>query len=66
MAARALHGERKFCPQVLPNVDPIGKRLLIEQLIPGVTKLGPPLEWAIVGVYHNVRSGGRVVTITWK
>jgi putative ABC transport system permease protein len=40
------------------NIDPIGKRLVIEQLIPGVTKLGPPLEWEIVGVYHNVRSGG--------
>jgi predicted permease len=46
---------RKF----LPGTDPIGKRLLIEQLIPGVTKLGPTQDWEIVGVYHNVRSGGR-------
>ena len=38
--------------------DPLGKRLLIEQLIPGVTKLGPSLEWEVVGVIHNVRSGG--------
>jgi len=38
--------------------DPIGKRLVIEQLIPGVTKLGPSLEWEVVGVIHNVRSGG--------
>jgi len=59
MAARALPWlNENFARKFLPNVDPIGKRLLIEQLIPGVTKLGPPLEWAIVGVYHNVRSGG--------
>jgi len=31
---------------------------VVEQLIPGVTKLGPPVEWQIVGVYHNVRSRG--------
>jgi len=47
-----------FARKFLPNIDPIGKRLVIEQLIPGVTKLGPSLEWEIVGVYHNVRSGG--------
>ncbi len=38
--------------------DAIGKRLLVQQLIPGVTKLGPPVEWEVVGVIHNVRSGG--------
>jgi putative ABC transport system permease protein len=38
--------------------DPLGKRLVIEQLIPGVTKLGPAVEWEVVGVIHNVRSGG--------
>ena len=30
----------------------------IEQLIPGVTKLGPAVEWQIVGVYNSVRNGG--------
>jgi putative ABC transport system permease protein len=30
----------------------------VEQLIPGVTKLGPPVEWQIIGVSHNVRSRG--------
>jgi len=47
-----------FVRKFLTGVDPIGKRLLIEQLIPGVTKLGPTQDWEIVGVYHNVRSGG--------
>ena len=31
---------------------------LVEQLIPGVTKLGPAVEWQIVGVYDSVRNGG--------
>lgn len=47
-----------FVRRYLTGVDPLGKRLLIEQLIPGVTKLGPTQDWQIVGVYHNVRSGG--------
>ena len=39
----------------LGGADPLQQRLLVEQLIPGVTKLGPPVEWQIVGVFHNVR-----------
>ena len=31
---------------------------MIEQLIPGVTRLGPAVEWQIVGVYRDVRNGG--------
>src|SRR5262249_24882032 len=30
-----------------------------EELIAGVTKLGPPLEWQIVGVFHTVLNGDR-------
>jgi putative ABC transport system permease protein len=37
--------------------DPIGQRLMVEQLYPGATKLGPPQAWQIVGVYHDVRGG---------
>ena len=40
-----------------PKVDPIGKHLMVEQLIPGVTKLGPYQSWEIVGVFHDVRGG---------
>jgi putative ABC transport system permease protein len=46
-----------FVRRFLPGTEPLGKRLIIEQLIPGVAKLGPPLEWEIVGVFHNVRGG---------
>lgn len=47
-----------FARRFLPGADPIGKRLVVEQLIPGVTKLGPSLEWEIVGVANNVRTNG--------
>src|SRR4029077_4384268 len=42
----------------LTNRDPLTKRVVVEQLVPGVTKLGPPIEWQIVGVYHNIHNGG--------
>jgi putative ABC transport system permease protein len=47
-----------FVKKYFKGVDPLQQRVSVEQLIPGVTKLGPPVEWQIVGVYHNVRSGG--------
>jgi predicted permease len=47
-----------FVKRYFSGVDPLTQRILVEQLIPGVTKLGPPVEWQIVGVYHNVRNGG--------
>ena len=40
------------------DVDPLTQRLVVEQLIPGVTRLGPGVEWQIVGVYRDVRNGG--------
>jgi putative ABC transport system permease protein len=41
-----------------PDKDPLTQRLSVEQLIPGVANLGPPIAWQIVGVYENVRNGG--------
>jgi putative ABC transport system permease protein len=38
-------------------MDPLRQRISVEQLIPGVTKLGPPQDWQIVGVYHDIREG---------
>jgi putative ABC transport system permease protein len=47
-----------FVSRYFKNVDPLTQRLVVEQLIPGVTKLGPAIEWQIVGVYKNVRNAG--------
>jgi predicted permease len=48
----------EFAKRYLKGMDPLQQRVVVERLIPGVTKLGPPIEWQIVGVYHNVRSRG--------
>jgi len=48
----------EFVNKYMKGTDPLQKRVMVEQLIPGVTKLGPYQEWQIVGVYHNVRSRG--------
>ncbi|HUL15301.1 MAG TPA: ABC transporter permease [Terriglobales bacterium] len=47
-----------FAKKFFSGVDPLRQRILVEELIPGVTKLGPPISWQIVGVYHNVKNGG--------
>ncbi len=47
-----------FARQYLKGLDPLQQRLSIEQIIPGLPKLGPLVEWQIVGVFHNVRSFG--------
>jgi predicted permease len=47
-----------FVTKYFPNVDPLTQRVLVEELIPGVTKLGPKVEWQIVGVYGDVRNAG--------
>jgi putative ABC transport system permease protein len=48
----------EFVRQYLKGLDPLQQRLSIEQIIPGLPKLGPLVEWQIVGVFHNVRSFG--------
>ena len=47
-----------FVTKFFPNADPLTQRLMVEELIPGVTKLGPKIEWQIVGVYGDVRNVG--------
>jgi predicted permease len=47
-----------FVKRYFPNIDPLSQRISVEQLIPGVTKLGPPIDWQIVGVYEDVHNGG--------
>jgi putative ABC transport system permease protein len=47
-----------FVKRYLKDLDPLKQRLVIEQLIPGVTRLGPPIEWQVVGVYGDIHNGG--------
>ena len=48
-----------FVTKFLKGKDPLRQRVLVEQLIPGVTKLGPYAAWQIVGTFHNVHAAGQ-------
>lgn len=47
----------QFVRHYLAGKNPIGQVINVEQIIPGVQKLGAYQAWQIVGVYHNVRGG---------
>ncbi len=47
----------EFARRYLKGKDPLQTRVMVEELIPGVTKLGAPVAWQIVGIYHTVRGG---------
>ena len=40
----------------LSDVDPLTQRVSVSQIVPGMAKLGPMVNWQIVGVYQNVRT----------
>jgi predicted permease len=46
-----------FARRFLPGLDPLTHRISVAELIPGGT-LGQPIEWQIVGVFHDVRGAG--------
>lgn len=48
----------EFVRHYFPGKNPLGQHLMVEQLIPGETELGPAQSWEIVGVFHDVRGGG--------
>jgi len=47
----------EFANRYLKGMDPLHQRVSIEEVIPGIPKLGPAVEWRIVGIFHNVRYG---------
>ena len=46
-----------FARREFPDVDPIGRRILVQAIVPGRTELGPEVAWEIVGVV-----GGEKIT----
>ena len=46
-----------FVERYLPGVDPLTQRISVEEFVPGGPR-GKPVEWQIVGVFHNVRGAG--------
>jgi putative ABC transport system permease protein len=43
-----------FVKKYLSNMDPLKLRVVVKKL--GISTLGPPIEWNIVGVYHDVHN----------
>src|SRR5262249_12736553 len=41
-----------------PNQDPIGQRLLIQEIVPGKTELGNEVPWQIVGIVRDEKVNG--------
>jgi putative ABC transport system permease protein len=41
-----------------PNQNPIGKRILIQQIVPGKTQLGPEIAWEVAGVVADEQVNG--------
>ncbi|MBN9656701.1 MAG: ABC transporter permease [Acidobacteria bacterium] len=40
-----------------PNEEPVGKRILIQEIVPGKTALGEEIPWEVVGVVRDEKVG---------
>ena len=47
-----------FAKREFSDADPIGQRVLVQQIIPGQTGLGEEIPWEIVGVIADEKIGG--------
>ncbi|HEU4689200.1 MAG TPA: ABC transporter permease [Vicinamibacterales bacterium] len=54
----ALVMNERLAKRFFPNEDPVGKHILIQQIIPGQTGLGPDISWEVVGVLGDEKIGG--------
>jgi putative ABC transport system permease protein len=41
-----------------PKVDPIGQRILVQEIVPGKAELGPEIAWEVVGVIADEKIDG--------
>ena len=57
-APNALVINNRFAKSFFSDVDPIGQRILIQEIIPGKTQLGPEISWEVVGVIADEKLGG--------
>jgi putative ABC transport system permease protein len=57
-AAPAAVINETFAKRDFPGEDPIGRRVLVQEIIPGRPELGPEIAWEIVGVIADEKIGG--------
>ena len=57
-APPALVINERLAKREFPDQDPIGQRMLIQEIVPGKTELGPEIAWEIVGVVHDEKVNG--------
>ena len=43
----------RFAKREFDKQDPIGQRILIQEIIPGKTELGQEIPWEVVGVIRD-------------
>jgi putative ABC transport system permease protein len=47
-----------FARKYLSTLDPLAQRVVVAQVVPGAKKLGPPIEWHVVGIHRDVHNEG--------
>jgi putative ABC transport system permease protein len=57
-APRALVMNERLAKRYFEKEDPIGQRILIQEIIAGKTELGPDVSWEVVGVIGDEKIGG--------
>jgi putative ABC transport system permease protein len=57
-APPALVINERLAKREFENQDPIGQRLLIQEIIPGKTELGPEIPWQVVGIVRDEKVNG--------
>jgi putative ABC transport system permease protein len=57
-APPALVINERLAKREFENQDPIGERLLIQEMIPGKTELGSEIPWQVVGVVRDEKVNG--------
>ena len=55
---KALVVNERLAKRFFNNEDPIGQHILIQEIIPGKTGLGPDISWEVVGVIGDEKIGG--------
>jgi putative ABC transport system permease protein len=57
-APPALIVNERFARRYFPEQDPIGQHILIQEIVPGKTELGPEISWEVVGMIRDEKIGG--------